>query len=358
MKNLLKIALVITFALALVGCGGDSNGGDNEYGCEVLNVYNWGEYIGEDVISNFEDEFNVSVNYSLFDSNEAMYTKVLGGTHYDVLVPSDYMIERMIAEDLLQPLDKDTITNMDLLYEGTLNKPYDIDNTYSIPYFWGNVGIVYDTTIVDRSDVESEEWEVLRNPKYAGQIYMYDSERDSFMVALKALGYSMNTTNEDEINEAYDWLVELQQTMAPAYATDEAIDGLIYGEKAMGVMYSGDAAYILSENENMAFYAPEKMGTNYWNDAMVIPKDADCPGLANEFINYILTYEASYDNTATVGYASSNAEVFEEMSAQGGYFEGNPAFTPREQNEKDEVFSNNEDLRELISELWIKDKNS
>ena len=359
MKKFISLLLTLAMALTLGACSSDdADAGNNEYGCDVLNVYNWGVYIGEDVISNFQDEFNVKVNYSLFESNEAMYTKILGGSHYDVLVPSDYMIERMIEEDLLQPIDKNIVTNLDNLYDGVLNKPYDPDNTYSVPYFWGNVGIVYDKTIVSEDDVVSQEWEVLRNEKYKGQIYMYDSERDSFMVALKALGYSMNTENEDEINEAYEWLVELDQKMEPAYATDEAIDGLIFGEKAMGVMYSGDAAYILSENENMAFYAPEKSGTNYWNDAMVIPSNADCPGLANEFINFVLEYDQSYDNAATVGYASSNAEVLADMTAAGGDFEGNDAYIPREQNDKDEVFRNNEPVRELISELWIKVKNS
>ena len=359
MKKILYVALCLLLVFTLSGCSSSTSNVDpnEEYGCNVLNVYNWGEYIGEDVISNFEDAYNVKVNYSLFDSNEAMYTKILGGSHYDILVPSDYMIERLIEEDLLQPLDYDIITNTDLLYEGTLNKDYDPDNTYSIPYFWGNVGIVYDKTIVDPSDVESQGWEVFKNTKYKGQIYMYDSERDAFMVALKALGYSMNTENEDEINEAYEWLVDVQKTMEPAYVTDEAIDGLIFGEKAMGFMYSGDAAYILSQNENMAFFVPEE-GTNIWTDAMVIPKNADCPKLANEFINYILTYDASYDNSSTVGYASSNAEVLESMSAEDGEYYGNDAYIARTDNPKDEVFRNNEVLREKLSELWIKVKNS
>ena len=185
---------------------------------------------------------------------------------------------------------------------------------------------------------------------------MYDSERDSFMVALKALGYSMNTADENELNEAYEWLVELDQRMNPAYVTDEAIDGLIYGEKAMGVMYSGDAAYILSENENMAYFVPEE-GTNVWNDAMVIPANAECPKLANEFINYILEYEPSYDNSSYVGYASSNAEVLEDMTAEGGDYYGNAAYFPDLSNPLNEEFHNNEDVRRTISELWVKVKN-
>ena len=359
MKRITKLILCLLLLVSMTACSSSTSDVDpqEEFGCSVLNVYNWGEYIGEDVLSNFEKMYNVKVNYSLFDSNEAMYTRILGGSHYDILVPSDYMIERLIEEDLLQPLDYDIITNTDLIYEGTLNKDYDPDNEYSIPYFWGNVGIVYDTTLVDSADVESEGWDVFRNPKYKGMIYMYDSERDAFMIALKALGYSMNTDNEDEINEVYEWLVEVQETMDPAYVTDEAIDGLKKDKKAMGFMYSGDAAYILSENENMAFYVPDE-GTNIWTDAMVIPANADCPALANTFINYILTYEASYDNSATVGYASSNAEVLEDMTAEGGDFYGNDAYIARTDNPNDEVFRNNETLREMLSELWIKVKNS
>ena len=188
-------------------------------------------------------------------------------------------------------------------------------------------------------------------------IYMYDSERDAFMVALKALGYSMNTEDEDEINEAYEWLLQVHETMEPAYVTDEAIDGLIYGEKAMGFMYSGDAAIILEENENMAFYVPEE-GTNIWTDAMVIPANASCPLLANEFINYMISYEAAYDNSATVGYTSSNAEVLEEMTSVGGLYYGNDAYLPRTDNDNDEVFKNNQTVRELMSELWIRVKTS
>ncbi|MBR2802947.1 MAG: ABC transporter substrate-binding protein [Erysipelotrichaceae bacterium] len=351
---------VIAVLLLLCGCsnGGSSaapaSEGDNS--CKVLNVFNWGEYIGENTIAEFENQFGVRVNYTLFDSNEAMYTKLMGGTSYDILIPSDYMIEKLLSEDLLQPIDKSLIPNMDKLYDGVLNKVYDPDNTYSVPYFWGNVGIVYDTTIIDAADVEAEGWDVLHNTKYAGKIYMYDSERDSFMVALKALGYSTNTENLEELQAAYDWLANIHATMDPAYVTDEAIDGLIYGEKAMGVMYSGDAAYILSENENMAYYEPQQ-GTNLWNDAMVIPKNAACPELANQFINFMLEYDVAYDNSATVGYSSSVAEVLEDMTAEGGDYEGINAYLPRTTYEKDEpYYMLPEEARATISELWVKVK--
>ena len=172
----------LLFALVLLAaCGGQNNSESNAmetYGCDVLNVYNWGEYIGENVIYDFEDRYGVRVNYSLFASNEEMYTKLLGGTKYDVIIPSDYMIEKLLDEDMLQPLDKEMITNIDNLYEGVLNKPYDPDNTYSIPYFWGNVGIVYDTTLIDTADVESQGWEVLRNKKYKDMPLFYATQAE------------------------------------------------------------------------------------------------------------------------------------------------------------------------------------
>lgn len=358
MKKILVTLLCSILALSLTGCGSKKSDVDPiaQYGCDVLNVYNWGEYVGENVISDFENAYNVKVNYSLFDSNEVMYTKLLGGSQYDVLVPSDYMIERLIDEKLLQPIDWSKITNKGNLYDGVMATAYDPDNTYSVPYFWGSVGIVYNKNNVDPQDVEKEGFNVLKNSKYANRVYMYDSERDSFMIALKALGYSMNTENLDEINEAYEWLLELDRNVNPAYVTDEVIDSMVNGEKDLAVVYSGDAAYILSENDEMDYYMPES-GTNVWVDAMVIPANAKCPALAHEFINFILTDDASYDNSATVGYASSNKNVLDEMIAAGDEFEGNVAYLPRTDNPNDEYFHHNEAMKKILSDLWIKVKN-
>lgn len=352
------IALFMASALVLTGCGGSGQSTEEaveKYGSATLKFYNWGEYIGDDVISNFEKEYGVDVISEYYDSNEAMYTKLQAGDTYDVLVPSDYMIERLINEDMLQPIDKSVVTNLDNLADGVKNLEYDPDNTYSVPYFWGNVGLVYNKNTVPQEEIEAEGYNILKNEKYKGSIYIYDSERDAFMVAFKALGYSMNTENEDEINEAYEWLKEVNATMEPSYVTDEVIDSMANGNKDIAVVYSGDAAYILSQNEDMAYYAPSE-GTNLWSDAMVIPKNAENPKLANEFINYILTYEPSYSNSSAVGYASSNKEVLEEMSSEGGEYYGNEAYLPRTGYEKDEIFKDNEILRTKLSELWAKVK--
>ena len=326
-----------------------------KYGSNVLKLYLPGEYLGENVISDFEKQYGVRVIVENFDSNEMMYTKLMAGDRYDVIIPSDYMIERLMNEDFLQPLDKSMIPNMENMSDAVLGMSYDPDNTYSIPYFWGSVGLVYNHENVDPAVIESEGWEVLRNTDYAGHIYIYDSERDSFMMAFKALGYSMNTEDPNEINDAYEWLLQMNNTMSPVYVTDEVIDGMMNGYKDIAVVYSGDAAVVLDENEDMSFYMPSQ-GTNIWCDAMVIPKNAENPKLAHEFINYMLTYEAAFDNTETVGYTSPNAEVFEEMTTSEDLYAENAAYLPRSGYEADEMFHDNQVLMRELSKLWIKVK--
>ena len=326
-----------------------------KYGSNVLKLYLPGEYLGENVISDFEKQYGVRVIVENFDSNEMMYTKLMAGDRYDVIIPSDYMIERLMNEDFLQPLDKSMIPNMENMSDAVLGMSYDPDNTYSIPYFWGSVGLVYNHENVDPAVIESEGWEVLRNTDYAGHIYIYDSERDSFMMAFKALGYSMNTEDPNEINDAYEWLLQMNNTMSPVYVTDEVIDGMMNGYKDIAVVYSGDAAVVLDENEDMSFYMPSQ-GTNIWCDAMVIPQNAENPKLAHEFINYMLTYEAAFDNTETVGYTSPNAEVFEEMTTSEDLYAENAAYLPRSGYDKDEMFHDNQVLMRELSRLWIKVK--
>ena len=325
------------------------------YAGETLYVYMPGEYIGEEVVPEFEALTGATVIMENFDSNEQMYIKVANGESYDVLIPSDYMIQRLKEEDLLKELDVENMTCMDELLDAVKNPPYDSENTYSVPYFWGTVGIVYDKTKVDLADLEAEGFNIFKDEKYKGDIYLYDSERDSFMMALKALGYSMNTEDEAELQAAYDWLVECVQTMQPEIVTDEIIDNMAQGRKALGLCYSGDASYILSENENMGFYLPEE-GTNRWYDSMVIPANAENPELAMEFMNFVNTYEIAYDNSSYVGYTSPNQDVMEELSGEGGDYEGINAYVPRTDNEKDEVFVYNEATRKIISNLWSKVK--
>ena len=322
---------------------------------QTLYVYNWGEYTGENFIPDFEEKTGAKVVLENFDSNEQMYIKVANGEAYDVLVPSDYMIERLISEDYLQKLDHSKLDCMDKLTDAVKNLSYDPGNEYSVPYFWGTVGIVYDKTKVDVEDLEREGYNIFLNEKYWGDIYLYDSERDTFMMALKALGYSMNSENEKELEEAYEWLVKCVQTMDPEIVMDEIIDNMAQGRKALGLVYSGDATYVISENENMGYFLPES-GTNLWSDAMVIPKNAKNPELAHAFINFASDYAGAYDNSSYIGYTSANKEVMEDLYGEGGEYEGIDAYIPRDGNEMDEIFFYNEDTKKEISNLWSKVK--
>ena len=322
---------------------------------ETLHIYNWGEYTGENILADFEESTGAKVVMENYDSNEQMYIKVANGESYDILVPSDYMLQRLIEEGYLQKLDPSRLDCMDKLADAVKGLPYDPENEYSIPYFWGTVGIVYDKNKVKLEELEREGYDIFLDEKYRGDIYLYDSERDSFMMALKALGYSMNTENQDELNEAYEWLVTCVQTMKPEIVTDEIIDNMAQGRKALGLIYSGDATYVMSENEDMGFYLPE-MGTNLWSDAMVIPKNAKNPELAHAFINFVCDYDGAYDNSSYVGYTSANREVMEDLSGEGGDFEGIDAYIPRTGNELDEVFVYNEKIRKVISNLWSRVK--
>lgn len=322
---------------------------------ETLYLYNWGEYTGENIIGDFEEETGATVVQENFDSNEQMYIKVANGESYDILVPSDYMIQRLLEEDLLQKLDHSRLDCIDKISEDVKGLPYDPDNEYSVPYFWGTVGIVYDKNKVDIEDLEKEGFNIFLDQKFKGDVYLYDSERDSFMMALKALGYSMNTTNEKEILEAYGWLTQCVETMETEIVMDEIIDNMAQGRKALGLIYSGDATYVMDENEDMGYYLPEE-GTNLWSDAMVIPKNARNPELAHAFINFASDYEGAFDNSSYVGYTSANQEVMDDIFGEGGVYEGIDAYIPRTGYEKDEVFVYNEDTKKMLGDLWSRVK--
>lgn len=345
--------LAIVLVVCLVQFGGGKE--TRPFEGQTLHIYNWGEYTGENIIGDFEEETGAKVVMENFDSNEQMYIKVANGEPYDLLVPSDYMIQRLIEEDLLQKLDHSKLDCLDKLADDVKNLPYDPGNQYSVPYFWGTVGIVYDKNKVDIKDLEEEGFGIFLNEKYKGDVYLYDSERDSFMMALKDLGYSMNTTDEQEIQEAYEWLVKCVETMDTEIVTDEIIDNMAQGRKALGLIYSGDATYVMDENEDMGYYMPE-YGTNLWSDGMVIPKNAKNPDLAHAFINFASDYAGAYDNSSYVGYTSANQEVMDDIYGEGGDYEGIDAYIPRTDNENDEVFEYNEETKKIMGDLWSRVK--
>ena len=346
-RRVLSLVLVAAVALGLVKWGYVAQGK------HVLKVYNAGEYIDPELLEQFEKEYDCTVVYETFESNEMMYTKLSSGETYDILVPSDYMIERLIKEEYLQRIDWDLIPNKKNLMKDVVNKSYDPGNRYSCPYFYGTVGILYDTTVVDEADLK-DGWNLLANPKYKGNFYMYDSERDSFMIALKALGYSMNTTSEKEIREAYQWLIHQRDSMEPIYAGDDVIDNMISGNKALAVVYSGDASYIISENPNLAYYTPEE-GTNLWYDAMVITKDCSETELAHEFINFMISEKSALSNTEEVGYTSTVKSAFETM--RDGDYAGISSYIPETDNPNSEIFAYQKpQIKQLFAELWTKVK--
>lgn len=344
-----KFLISFCLLLILVACG--SNDSDKK----TLRIFNVGAYIDTSLLQKFEREENVKVVYETFDSNESMIVKVeTGGSQYDLVVPSDYMIEKMIKDDMLLKIDPQKIPNLKLLMDSTKNKDYDPKMVYSVPYFWGNVGIVYDKTKIDAKDVESQGWDVLKNPKYKGMLYFYDSERDAFMVALKSLGYSMNSENPDELKKAYEWLLDLNKNMDPVLVDDQSIDGMISGNKYLANMYSGDAARVLNENSNLAYYVPHQ-GTNIWQDAMVILKDAKEPELAMKFMNFMLDPENNKQNSLEVGYQSVLKDVFEELIGQDGEYFENKAYMIHD-NAKNEEFRYHPKTRQVISDYWTRVK--
>ena len=332
------IALLLVLSVSLLPLLGLAEGIDpSEFEGATLNVYNWGEYIDMQVVRDFEKLYNVRVNYKTFDSNEDLWLQLSTGDSWDVVVPSDYMIERLIKANMLQPLDKTIVTGWDALVDDVRGLPCDPDNTYSAPYLWQTMGIIYDTTKISEEEMEAQGWDALQNPDYAGHVYMYNSSRDAFMVAEKALGFSANTTDEAEIMAAYEWLRKMHQTVKPSYVTDEGIDAMADGLKWLSVDYSGNAAYIISVNEKMSYCSP-KQGTNIAIDSMVIPANAKNPKLANVFIQYIMSEEFSTAISVEVGYASPNAAVLAALSGPGGDFEDNVAYLPREGFELDEIY--------------------
>lgn len=342
----MKKILITLFAslLILAGCS-------SKEPKEELRVYNWGEYIDESLIPEFEKKYNVRVIYEKFLSNEQMYNKLQDGSKFDVIVPSDYTTQRMREEGLLQKIDHSKIPNYEKIIPSLKGRHMDPDNEYSVPYFWGNVGILYNKNKVDRKDLETQGWNILMNEKYKGKLFFYDSERDAFMIALKAQGFSMNTTDDEELQKANDWLITMKQTMDPIYGTDEIIDQMIGGAKDMAVMYSGDANAILLENLDMDYYSPLE-GTNTWVDAMVIPEDAPNPDLAHKWIDFMISEDVSKRITEEIGYTSPIQSVIDDVTGEDGAFNGIDSYVTRTEYAKDEEFFYDQAMKVKLSDYW------
>lgn len=340
-KKMAALAAVVGIMGTLfVGCGSKPSN-------EVLNVYNVGDYINEDLIDKFEEETGIEVVYETYETNEIMYQKVSsGGSKYDIVVPSDYMVSKMINEDLLAKIDFNNVPNFKNIDESFLNPTYDATNEYSVPYFWGTFGILYNTTMVDEV---VDSWDILWNEKYKDSIMMLDSVRDTMAIALMKLGYSQNSTNPQELDEAKELLIE-QRDLILAYLNDDAKDRLIGEEAAMGIVYSGDGI-MLSEKYDYLQYAVPKTGTNKWVDAMCIPKNAENKDYAEQFINFMLDPENSVENINYVEYATPNKAALELLDEETRNNE--LAYPPSEYLEKCESFIDIGGDIKLYDERWM-----
>jgi len=328
-------------AVGFTGCN-SSNAGKKV----TLKVYNWGDYIGEDVVKKFEEKYNVNVVYDTFADNEVMYAKLkAGGCDYDVAVPSDYMIKRMIDEGMLSKLDYSNIPNYKYIDTKFKDLAYDPKNEYSVPYMWGTVGIIYNKTMV-KDKVDS--WNILWDNKYSKQIYMLDSQRDSIGITLKKLGYSLNTKNVDELNKAKDELIR-QKPLVQSYVSDEVKDKMIMGEAALAVVWSGDAVFMKRENKDLEYVIP-KEGSNLWFDGLVVLKDSKHKKEAEQFINFMCDTDIAYENADHIGYSTPHTEAKKKMSKD--LLSDIAAYPADEQTKNCEVF---EDLAASIKDydrIW------
>ena len=292
---------------------GDTSGEVQQTSGGEVNVYNWGEYIDESVLEDFEEATGIKVNYQMYDSNETMYGKIApGGTDYDVVIPSDYMIARMIEEDMLEPLNFDNIPNFADIDPELKNPEYDPENLYSVPYMWGLMGVIYNTTMVDPEDIGS--WDLLWNEKYADDIVMIDNSRDAIGIALKRLGHSYNTTDTAQITEAVDTLIA-QKPILQGYVMDEVFGKMEGGNAAIGTYYYGDYLTMLENNPDLGFYIPEE-GTNIYVDAMCILKTAPNKANAEAFINYMCSTEAGLKNCEEIWYSTPLLSVREQLDPE------------------------------------------
>ena len=310
---ILAVLLAVSCLTSLSGCGSSKK--------TTLYVYNWGQYISEgddgslDVIAAFEEAYpNIRVQYSTYDSNEIMYSKLSnGGITVDVIIPSDYMIGRMVQEGMLEELNFDNIPNYQYIDDSFKNTSYDPENKYSVPYTWGTVGIIYNTKYVDEADVTG--WELLWNEKYAGKILMFDNSRDAFGIAEYLLGYDVNTTDEAELQACSAKLAE-QKPVVQQYVMDQIFDAMENEEAWIAPYYAGDAMMMIDENPDLAFYRPTAQGYNMFIDAMCIPTCCQEKEAAEAFINFLCSPEISSANMEFLGYSVPSTAAKELMDPE------------------------------------------
>ena len=310
MKRTVIILLAVLLACALPAAAMAE--AERPFAGTEITVYNWYDYIDMEVLDIFEQETGIHVNYVNFPQNEDMYTRVsTGAGSYDVIIPSEYMIERLLKEDLLETLNLDNIPNMANVLDNLLDPSYDPGNAHSVPYMWGTLGIVYNTEMVTEPVTS---WGALLDEQYAGAIIMMDSMRDTIGLALKYLGYSMNTHDEGELDEARALLLKQKDDgLVAAYILDDAKNQMVADQAAMAVMYSGDALWAMEKNDKLAYVIPEE-GSNIWVDGMCIPKGSAHKEAAECFINFMCRPDIARKNMEYIYYSSPIKQVVEELS--------------------------------------------
>lgn len=316
----------------------------------TIKVYNWGDYIDKDVLESFTEEHNIRVIYSEFATNEDMYAKLkAGGEDYDVVIPSDYMIKRMINENMLYKIDLNNIPNYKLIDDRFKNLAYDSENEYSVPYMWGTVGLLYNKKMVD--DVV-DSWSILWNEKYKKQILMLDSQRDSIGITLKMLGHSLNSKDEAQLEEAKEMLTE-QKPLVLAYVGDAVKDKMIGGEAALAVVWSGDAIYMKRENPDLEYVIP-KEGSNIWFDSMVIPETSKNKKEAELFIDYMCRTDIAFKNAEFIGYSTPHTEVKNQLPAE--LTSDKTVYPGVDDLSNSEVFEDLSDTLSIYDRIWTEIK--
>ena len=340
-KLIALISATILISSSLIGCVGNKSNSN-----KVNNVFNCGDYIDEELITKFEEETGYKVEYSTYDTNEIMYSKIKSGSNkYDLVFPSDYMIEKMINEGMAEKINFDNIPNYKYIDEKFKNLSYDPNNEYSVPYMWGTIGIIYNPEIVKE---EVKSWDILWDKKYDKEIIMFNSVRDTMAIALSKLGYSMNSTNPEEIKQAADILIE-QKPIVKAWFVDQVKDAMINDEAALATVWSGDANYIISENPKLEYVVPEE-GSNKWFDAMVIPKDAPNKEGAEAFINFLTDPENSLQNVDYIQYYTPNWKTYEMLDD-----EVKESYPTDETLDNCEVFKDlDRDSLKIYDDEWIR----
>ena len=350
MKKLIKLLSVTTCVLAMgiffAGCSKNPS--------KEISFFNYGENIDEETVKEFEKEYGIKVNIETFDDMETMYQKVsAGGVNYDVILVSDALMPRMIDKNLIQEINKESIPNLSQMDEQYLNLTIDPENKYSVPYMFGTVGLIYNKDVVKE---EVDSWDILWNEKYKDRIFMFDTYRDTIGAALKKLGYSLNTENPQEVEEAKQLLLEQRGLVNPVYGVDNGTLMIPAGESDINMIWSGEGLNLQDEYPNLVYVVPEE-GANFWIDSLCIPANAKNVEGAEKFINFVSDKESALRIADEIGYTTPNKEARLEQPEE---VRNNPnAYMPKEIMDRCEIYEDfSSDVKKMYDDAWIRIKSN